>query len=321
MDEGSTPEEKNTVTDSNRGLRRLARLIHRATRSYLADGGPVLGAGLAYYALFSLAPAGAIVMRIVGIFYDPVFVEATLRPELEAVFSDGTVDTLFRIMTGLSKPGGGTLVTTAVAVGLLIFGATGFFNTLKDVLDRIWQIREGGSSSVRRALKSRALALLSLLVLAGVVLALVVADRTLAALIPTLNRLFPEVAAFQPEQFVREFISLVVIRFGLIWLVIAYAFRVLPDAHIHWRDLWLGSGVTALLFLLGQIGIGYYLQHTNLASVYGAAGSVVLILAWVYYSAQVFLFGGELTYQIAETFGQDIQPDSRRDQPTEKDEA
>ena len=279
-----------------------------AVQSYLQDGGPMMGAGLAFYSLMSLAPAGAIVMHIVGLFYDPAYVEATLRPGMEAIFSDASIDTLFAILTSISQPGNGRLVTTVVSVGLLVFGATGVFNSLKDALDRIWRVKSATPGGLWGMLESRGLALLSVLVLALVVLLIIAADRALAAMRPTLNAAFPDVPAFQPQQFLREFISLVVIRFGLVWLVISYTFKVLPDADLRWRDLWVGSALTALLFLLGQVGIGYYLDHTSLASVYGAAGWLVLILVWIYYSAQVFLLGAELTYAYAKHFGREVRP-------------
>jgi membrane protein len=227
---------------------------------------------------------------------------------MEQVFNDRTIDTLFVILTSLSQPSSDRLFTTIVSIGLLVFGATGVFNSLKDALDRIWRVKSTRRGGLWGMIKSRGLALLSVLVLGLVVLLLVVADRSLAAVRPALNLAFPDIPAFQPQWFVREFISLVVIRFGLVWLVIAYMFRVLPDAHIRWRDLWVGAALTALLFLLGQIGIGYYLSHTSLASAYGAAGSLVLILVWIYYSAQVFLLGAELTYAYASHFGRDIEP-------------
>lgn len=297
------------MADSTDSLpQRIFDLVKDAVQSYTEDGAPMMGAGLAFYSLLSLAPAGAIVMRIVGLFYDPAYVEATLKPGLEQIFSDSTIDALFAILTSFSQPGGGRFFTTVVSVGLLIFGATGVFNSLKDALDRIWRVKSAGRGGFLGMLKSRGLALLSVLVLALVVVLLIIADRALAAMRPALNAAFPDIPVFQPQQFLREFISLVVIRFGLVWLVIAYTFRVLPDADLRWRDLWVGSALTALLFLLGQVGIGYYLGHTSVASAYGAAGSLVLILVWIYYSAQVFLLGAELTYAYADHFGRDIQP-------------
>ncbi|QJR34286.1 YihY/virulence factor BrkB family protein [Gemmatimonas groenlandica] len=272
-------------------------LLKQTVVDFFSDNAPRHGAAIAYYTLFALAPVLLLVIAVAGFVVGEDVVRSELLTQIAGLIGrDGAV-AVGAMLERAGKREAGVLATV-LGIGGLVFAATGAFLELQAALNMIWRVRTTDSGGidvpqiVRRRLRSLGvvvsigfLLLVSLSVSAGVRLA-----------IAYMSRLAPGLEAF--VAVIDQLLSVVVssVLFGLL-------FRVLPDVHLRWRDVAVGSTVTAVLFAIGQWLIGLYLGNSSLASPFGAAGTVVILLVWVYYSAQIVLFGAEFTRLYAERAG------------------
>lgn len=275
----------------------MLKLIKQAVVDFFSDNAPRHGAAIAYYTLFALAPVLLMVIAVAGFAVGEDVVRSELLTQIAGLIGrDGAVAVGAMLERAGKRDAG--VFATVLGIGGLVFAATGAFLELQAALNMIWRVRATASSGidvpqiVTRRLRSLGvvvsigfLLLVSLSVSAGIKLA-----------IAWMSRLAPGLEAF--VTVVDQLISLAVTSalFGLL-------FRVLPDVHLRWRDVAVGSTVTAVLFAIGQRLIGLYLGNSALASPFGAAGTVVILLVWVYYSAQILLFGAEFTRLYAERAG------------------
>jgi membrane protein len=267
-----------------------------AAQDWWEDNCLRLAASLAYYTALSLAPLLLLIAGVVGLVLGREQVASQLAAQLESLMGPAGRELVNSILT-TSSPEGGTLATVVGLVTLLI-GATAVFGELQTTMNLIWEVRpaptSGAWAGILAWLKERVFSLAIVFALAFLLLVSLVVSAALAG-----------AAAFfwGPEQsFLSRLLELAV-SLAVLTLGFALLFKYVPDAEIRWRDVWLGGLVTAIFFTVGKTAIGYYLGHASVGSAYGAAGSMVVLLVWVYYSALIVFFGAEFTQAWATRHG------------------
>jgi membrane protein len=272
------------------------QLVKQAGESWIDDYAPSMGAALAYYTAFSLAPLLLIVIAIAGLVFGAEAARGEIFGQLTSLMGRDAAAAIEGMLTSVSKPSEGVAATLVGAIFLLI-GATSVFGELQDALDRIWRApvraKAGGVWGLVRA------RLLSFGMIFGLAFLLMV-SLVLSAGMAALGKWWG--AWFAEFEVVVQLVN-AVLSFVLTGAVFAFIYKFMPRVRVQWRDVWLGAGVTALLFTLGKTLIGLYIGKTGVASGFGAAGSLVVLLVWVYYSAQIFLMGAEFTWVYARTYG------------------
>jgi membrane protein len=260
-----------------------------------------LGAALAYYTVFSLAPLLLIAISVAGLVYGRDAVEGRLVTEIQGMIGKQGAEAVQTMLAHDWRTGSGVL-PTVVGVITILFGVSGVFGQLQTSLNKIWEVAPRPDRGIRGFLRSRFLSFGMVLGVGFLLLVSLVVSAALTAISAYANGLLPGLTVlFSVLSF---FVS-----FAVITLLFAMIFRYLPDAHISWGDVWVGSAATALLFTIGKSLIGLYLGKSSVASTYGAAGSLVILLLWVYYSSQLLFLGAELTQVYAKRFGEEIRPD------------
>ena len=260
-------------------------LLKRTVTRFIAVNTFEMGAALAYYTAFSLAPLLLIAIAIAGWVFGEQAAEGQISTEIESAVGP-TVAKAVEEMVRNARTSGGSTTASVVGVILLIFGASGVFIELQDSLNRIWQVPEKDKpSGVWGFIRNR---LLSFAMVLGIGFLLLVSLIINTALSAMSHYLAPEQNAF--VQVLNQLIS-----FGFITVLFAAIFKFLPDRPIAWNDVWIGAAFTSLLFVIGKYLIGLYLAQGSVASAFGAAGSLVVILVWVYYASQILLFGAQFT--------------------------
>ncbi len=260
-------------------------LCKKAVYSWLDDRAPTMGAAIAYYMVFSLAPMLVMVIAVAGLAFGQQAAEGALFGELANLIgpeSAAAVQAMLRSASG-TWPG---ILATAVGVGTLIIAATAVFGELQSALNVIWKAPAGGSHGVWHLLKSRLLSLSVILVIGFLLLVSLVISTALAAFSDYLDWILPGLAT------ILRIVHLT-LSFGFTTVLFAMMFKILPDNPVEWEEVWLGAAVAAVLFTVGKHLISLYIGSSNMASTYGAAGALIIVLVWVYYSAQILLLGAE----------------------------
>jgi len=271
-------------------------LTRQSISSWSEDYAPSMGAALSYYTLFSIAPLLIIVIAVAGLFFGVDAVRGVIFAQLQSLMGPEGAKAIEEMLSTASDIKTGGLAASVSVVGLLI-GATTVFNELQNDLDRIWRApARVKSSGVWHLLRTR---LLSFGMILAVAFLLTVSLITSAAL-ATIGKWWG--AWFGGWEVLAHALDLVV-NFGLLTAIFALIYKMIPRVHVSWHDVWIGAAVTSLLFVLGKFLIGLYLGKTDMTSSFGAAGSMVLVMVWVYYSAQIFLFGAEFTWVYANLYG------------------
>jgi len=276
----------------------LLQLVKSTFSAWSDDNVPRLGASLAYYTALSLAPLVVVVLGVAGLAFGKQAVQGELIWEIQStVGKDGAAFIQQLIQSSAREQTG--ILATVLALVALFFGATSAVVELTDALNTIWHVpanRAGGWKSIARLLRTR---FVSFAMVLGVGFLLLV-SLLVSALLAALGRYFGEILPI-PEA------ALHALNLGLSFIVITFLFgmiyKLLPDVRLEWSDVAIGAAVTSLLFSLGKLLLGLYLGKSTLGSTYGAAGSFVIVLVWVYYSAQVFFLGAEFTRMYALQFG------------------
>ncbi len=277
-------------------LQTVAALLRQAGDAWLDDNAPTLGAALAFYTLFSLAPVLIVAVSIAGFAFGEKAAQGEIVRQFQGLMGIQGASAVETILQSANRPRIGMLATALGLVAILV-GASGAFNELQDALNIIWKVDR--NSFWRVALRHRFFSL-GLVVATGFILltslvitaSLAAAERFIGSLL-TISIVFLESMNF-------------IFSFVVITFLFALIFKFIPDTTIPWRDVWMGAAVTSLLFTTGKVVIGFYLGHSALASAYGAAASLVIFLIWIYYSAQILLFGAEITHIYALKFGSRI---------------
>lgn len=275
-------------------------LVRESFQEFQEDRASSLAAALAYYTVFSLAPLLVIVLAVAGLFFDQAGVREQLLGQLADLVGQGGADFIAQLLDGANREGSG-LVATLIGAGVLVLGATGVFAQLQASLNAIWHLKAKPSRSWLHLVKIRLLSFGMVIVIGFLLLVSLVASTALQAVNTYFSSLLPG------SELLWQLLSLVV-NLGVITLLFALIFKVLPDARIAWRTVWVGAAITALLFVLGKYVISLYLGSRTLGTTYGAAASLVVLLLWVYYSAQILLFGAEVTQVYARQRGERVEP-------------
>jgi membrane protein len=267
----------------------LWHAILRAVQNWWKDNCLRLAASLAYYTALSLAPLLLLIVGVVGLVLDRQQVATQLATQLEGLMGQAGRELVTSILTTTSPQG--SLLATVIGLGTLFIGATAVFGELQATMNLIWEVQPAPTSGVWAGiwawLRERIFSLAIVFALAFLLLVSLVISAALAG----------AAALFQgPEQAVLSHVLEIAVSLLVLTFVFALLYKYVPDAEIGWHDVWLGGFLTAVLFTLGKTAIGFYLGRASAGSAYGAAGSMVVLLVWVYYSALIMFFGAEFTH-------------------------
>ncbi|MDB9526562.1 YihY/virulence factor BrkB family protein [Oscillatoria sp. CS-180] len=278
------------------------RLLKEAFQEWNNDNAARLAAALAYYTLFSIAPLLILLIAIAGLFFDSATVREQLMGQIQSVIGGDGADLLRTVLDNANRPGGNSgWIASAISIGLLIVGATGVLAQLQAALNTVWNVESRPDMGVMGFIHKR---LLSLGMILGIGFVLLV-SLVISSVISGFSNYFQGVAPGLDS--LTQLLNFVV-SFGITTLLFAMIFKFMPDVKIGWGDVWFGGIVTSLLFSIGKFAIGLYLGNSGVSSAYGAAGSVIVLMVWVFYSAQILFFGAELTQVYARRFGSQIIP-------------
>ncbi len=270
-------------------------LLKQTFKEFGDDKVPRLGAALSYYTIFSMAPLLLIVIGVAGLVFGHQAAQGQVFDQLKTVMGPATAATVQEMVKNAGKPKSGS-IATIIGVITLILGASGVFGQLKDALNTIWDVKPKKPAGIMGLIKDRFLSASMVFGIGFLLLVSLVVDAMLAAVGKYGAKHLPGGEA------IWHIVSLVV-SFVVVTALFAMIFRLLPDLKIEWRDVWLGAAFTSFLFVLGKFALGLYLAKSAVGSSFGAAGSLVVLLVWVYYSAQIVLFGAEFTQVYARAEG------------------
>ncbi|HZZ70659.1 MAG TPA: YihY/virulence factor BrkB family protein [Pirellulales bacterium] len=276
------------------------QILKQTISEWSDDEAPRLGAALAYYTVFSLAPLLIIVIAIAGRVFDPADVQRELNTQFKNLMGPEGQQAITSMIAAAQKPKSG-LIATVIGVVALLFGATGLFVELKSALNTIWQVRLKPGRGFWGMIRDYYLSFALVVGIGFLLLVMLVISAALAAVLAWFQARVP-LPAF--TAYGVEFL----VSFIVVTLLFALIFMVLPDVEIAWRDVWLGAVFTSLLFNLGKFLIGLYIGQASFGSSYGAAGTILVVLVWSYYSAQILLLGAEFTQVYAKRSGTEIRP-------------
>lgn len=266
------------------------------------DKAPQLGAALAYYTVFSLAPLVLVLLAIIGVLFreDPAGAWSRVTEQMSYFLDKSAVQVVQDIAKTASEPGKST-IATVIGIALALFGASGVFGQLQDALNTIWGVKAKPGLGIWGFLRAR---FISFAMVGGVCFLLLV-SLTVEALLKGFSHY---VQAALPGGLTIAVSVYLIFDFAVVTLLFAMIYKFLPDAKIQWRDVWIGAAMTALLFGVGKWALGLYLGSGSAASAYGAASSLITLLLWIYYSSQILLFGAEFTQVYANQAGRRVQP-------------
>lgn len=263
------------------------------------DRASLLGAALAFYTIFSLAPILIIIVAIVGLILGKHSVNAYLLGELGKFVGQNNAEYVMSTIQSSYQASSGVRATI-IAISLILVGATTVCVTLKDALNTMWGV-ENSSSGLWQMIKNRLMALIIILIAGAFIFLSMVVSSALAAMSVYLSNYVD--VPLNLISWLNSIFSVI-----LLSLLFALLYKVLPDVDISWGDVWIGGAITALLFTLGRFLVGLYLERSTISSAYGAAGSLVVMLLWVYYSSLIIFFGAEFTQVYARMYGSEITP-------------
>jgi membrane protein len=278
-------------------------LIKEAFKGFINDNALKLSAALSYYTIFSLPPLLIIVISLSGIFFGANAVRGEIFNQINGLVGNGAALQIQEIIKNV-KLSNSNIFVTVVGIIILLIGASGVFSEIQNSINYIWGIEGKPKRNLIKFIYNR---LMSFSMIGSVGFLLLV-GLIINSLIDILNK---RLTTYFPQDSIFLFYVInTIISFFIITLLFSIIFKTLPDGKIAFRDCLIGALFTAFLFMIGKFAIGYYLGNYNIASIYGAAGSVILILAWVYYSAIILYFGAEFTKVYAYTYGKKIIPNS-----------
>ena len=278
------------------------RLLKLTAEEWLNDKAPQLGAALAYYTVFSLAPLILFLLAIIGVVFrnDPAGAWSRLTEHMSYFLDKSAMRVVEDIARTAAAPGKSTLATI-IGIALALFGASGVFGQLQDALNTIWGVKAKPTRGIWRFLRAR---FLSFAMVAGVCFLLLV-SLVIEALLKGFSHY---IQARLPGGLTIAVTVYLIFDFAVVVALFGMIFKILPDVRTRWRDIWVGATMTALLFVIGKWVLGLYLGSGTAASAYGAASSLVTLLLWTYYSSQILLFGAEFTQVYASEFGGRREP-------------
>lgn len=286
-------------------IKTILDLVKETFLEWNKDKASRLAAALAYYTVFSLAPLLIIVIAIAGSVFGEEAARGEIVGQIQGLVGRDGAQFIETAIENVSKPEKGT-IASVISLVVLLFGASGVFAELQDALNTIWEVQPKPGLGLLGFIRSRFLSFTMVLGIGFLLLVSLVVSTALTALINFFGNLLPGIDfLWQLANFILSFV-VTTLLFGLIY-------KVLPDVKIAWGDVWIGATITSVLFSLGRFLLGQYLGNSSFGSTYGAAGSLVVILVWVYYAAQILFFGAEFTEVYARRYGSRIVPVNAED--------
>ncbi|GEP51908.1 hypothetical protein FNO01nite_25800 [Flavobacterium noncentrifugens] len=276
-------------------------ILKKTFNSFIEDRALKLSAALSYYTIFSLAPLLLLMISLAGLFLGRDAIQGHVFSEINGLVGNEAALQIQDIIKHMELSG---KTNMAVIIGsvTLIIGATSVFGEIQDSINLIWKVKAKPKRGWVKLLKDRLLSSSLIVGLGFLLIVSLIVNGALVALSGLIKMYFPEITVFV------FYVINIVISFGVITILFGVIFKVLPDAKIAWKDVRIGAFFTACLFMLGRYLIGIYIETSSTGSAYGAAGSLIIILVWVYYTAAILYFGAEFTKVYAEYIGSKIEP-------------
>jgi membrane protein len=289
-------------------------LLKQTVIEWIEDKVPRLGAALAFYSMLSLGPLLLLALAAAGLIFGHEAAQGKIVDQIQGMIGpDGARAIQDMIADSAEKKDAG-IVATAIGLGTLLIAASGVFGQLQDAMNTIWEVKPKKGRGIRGFIQDRFFSFTMVLGTGFLLLISLLLNTVLSAIGEYATGKFAQFALImQAVNFIASF--------GIISFLFALIFKYLPDAKIAWRDVWIGAVLTAFLFTIGKFAIGFYLGHSSMSSSYGAAGSLVVVLIWVYYSSQILFFGAEFTQVYANRFGKRIVPSPNAVAVTEPERA
>ena len=272
-----------------RALGAVVTLVKETVTRWTEDKASALAAALAYYALFSIAPLILVVVAVAGLVFGREAAQGQLYEQIAGLVGQSSAAAVQSLVAGMHRQQSGGIVATVVGLATLLFGASGVFAQLQDSMNTIWKAKPPTTNGIVEFLRVRFLSFSMVLGIGFLLLVSLILSAVLAAVGEYLGDFLPGGAALGHALNAAVSLAVITVLFAMIY-------KVLPDTRVAWKDVWLGALVTSFLFTVGKFAIGFYLGKASVASSYGAAGSVVIVLLWVYYSALILYFGAEFTH-------------------------
>jgi membrane protein len=277
------------------------RILKKTIVNFYTDDSMAYASSIAFYTIFSMPAILIIALSIGTTFYERNVVQDELINQVERLIGMNSQKEITEIISNASFDATSAFAKS-IGIITLIFSATTVFVSLQSSLNKIWGIKPKPGKGIVKFIVARLLSLAMVAVMGFLLLVSLVIDASLALFQGFLSQIM--------EGFALHILNAmnIIISFAIITVIFALVFKVLPDAKVKWRDVWVGSVVTTILFTIGKFLIGFYLGNSSFGSAYGAAGSLVIILVWIYYSTIIVLFGAELTSVYTEEIGVRIKP-------------
>jgi membrane protein len=281
-------------------IKNFGKLLVSTGKEFIKDAPFNYAAVIAFYTIFSLPGVLIVAVVVAGSIYDQEAVTGGITEQITYMVGSESASEVKKILENARNTESST-VARIVGIATLLFSATTVFISLQDALNRIWSIRPKPKRGIVKFLIDRLLSFAMVVSIGFLLLVSLILDTVLALLGSSINELIGI------DIFVAGILN-ILLSGAIIFLIFALLFKVLPDAVIKWSDVWSGALMTTVLFILGKYLIGFYLGNSSVGSAYGAAGSLVLLLVWIYYSSILFLFGAEFTFVYSRERGKKIQP-------------
>ena len=283
-------------------MSKFVDLIKKTFKEWSEDKASRLAAALAYYTVFSIPPLLVVAIGIAALFTDRATVENQLVGQAGSLMGSQGAEAIETILDSAESPGRSELLPTIVGVVLLFFGASGVFTQLQDAMNTIWNVEADPDRGIWGAIKDRFFSFTMVLVIGFILL--------VSLMLSTLLTTFGDFAGHLVSD-ADVLLGIVNFIFSLVVITILFGlmFKTIPDVDITWRDVGIGALLTAILFKIGEYALGIYFDRSDPTSAFGAAGSVILLLLWVYYSVQILFLGAEFTQVYATEYGSGIRPE------------
>ena len=280
---------------------KYVKVLIESIKDFTQNDSINFAASTAFYTIFSLPAFIILLLKVGSTFYKKAEIKKELFFQIESLAGKEAVTTVESTINNIALDDS-SVVSSSIAFAILAFSATTVFVSLQNGINHIWHIKSSPKRGYIKYIVNRLLSFSVVLSLGFILIVSLVLDAIVSVVFTQLE--------FLLETYALKLSSLVEIVVSQLILVLIFTllYKVLPDAKVRWRDTWLGAIITAILFILGKFGIGVYLGNTDLGNTYGAAGSLVILLIWVYYSVIIFLFGAQITYYIAKIYGDDVRP-------------
>lgn len=286
-------------------------LLKEAFQEWQDDKASRLAASLAYYTVFSLAPLVIIAIAIAGAVFGEEAARGEIVKQIDHLVGTEGAKVIQTAIDNANRPDANGGIASFISVVVLLFGASGVFAELQDSLNTIWEVQPKPGRGIKGFIGKRILSFSMVLGIGFLLMVSLIVSAGLSALSTYMSHLIPGVG------WLWEILNFA-ISFGVITLLFGLMYKFLPDVKITWNDVLIGAIITALLFTIGKTVLGQYLGQASFGSTYGAAGSLVILLAWVYYSAQILFFGAEFTQVYASRYGSRIVPNEDAEFVTEQ---